>query len=204
VDTAALGPHSAEKYASAPSETLVAFARKGVEALMSRIQRSAPSNMATGIRMAAEQLGLTDDRAIGLHQALHIATFTSESLPSPAAMTSVQLPHAKQFVSVLLGQDPVILRSGERALTLRLDYKGELAAVLPGHPAATLHDLLVVRVPGLSLLLVRQGTWLAAAALPDAPPPSDPTEHMLPGTLEHKSPGYNLSHTMHAPFESDN
>lgn len=204
VDTAALGSSSAEKYASAPSETLVAFARKGVEALMSRIQRSAPSNVATGIRMAAEQLGLTDDRAIGLHQALHIATFTPESLPSPAAMTSVQLPHARQFVSVLLGQDPVTLRSGERALTLRLDYKGELAAVLPGHPAATLHDLLVVRVPGLSLLLVRQGTWLAAAALHDAPPPSDPNEHTLPGTLENKSPGYNLSHTMHAPFDTKN
>ncbi|THF71806.1 hypothetical protein E7T06_00035 [Deinococcus sp. Arct2-2] len=204
VDTVALGPQSAEKYASAPSETLIAFAQKGVEALISRLQRSTPSNAAAGVRAAAERLGLQDDRAIGLHQALHIATFTPEVLPPPAAMTSVQLPHARQFVSVLLGQDPVTLRSGERALTLRLDYKGELAAVLPGHPAATLHDLLVVRVPGLSLLLVRQGTWLAAAALHDAPPSSDPTENTLPGTLQNKSAVHNLSHTMHAPYDTKN
>ncbi|WP_157451141.1 hypothetical protein [Deinococcus puniceus] len=204
VDTAALGAASADKYASAPPETLIAFARKGIDALMARLQRSTPSSVATSIHAAAERLELDADRATGLHEVLHIATFTPEPLPYPVAHTAVNLADTGAFRSILLGQDPVTLRTGERALTLRLDYKGELAAVLPGHPAATLHDLLVVRVPGLSLLLVRQGTWLAAAALYDTPPPSTPEGHTLPGTLEHKSSTHSLSHTMHAPYDTKN
>ncbi|MDB5044553.1 MAG: hypothetical protein JWQ08_603 [Deinococcus sp.] len=200
IDTVALGAASAEKYASAAPETLIAFARKGVEALMARLQRSTPASAANSIHGAAERLGLDSERAIHLHEALHIATFTPEPLPSPVANTSVQLADTGEFRSVLLGQDPVTLRSGERALTLRLDYKGELAAVLPGHPAATLHDLLVVRVPGLSLLLVRQGTWLAAAALHD----TGPSQATSPDTLKRTSADTSANQALRAPYDSKN
>ncbi|EYB68508.1 hypothetical protein DEIPH_ctg021orf0015 [Deinococcus phoenicis] len=162
VDAAALGPASAAKYAAADPDTLLAFARRGVGALTTRLSRLTPAEVAAALSASAAALGLPTPRAQALHEALHAATFIPERLPEPYPITQLELPGDGRFVSVTLGDDPVTLQARGRALTLR-DDQGSLAVLLPGQPPVPLADLLVLRVPGAHLLLVRQGRWLAAA-----------------------------------------
>lgn len=44
--------------------------------------------------------------------------------------------------------------------------------MMPGLAPMVLHDLLVARLPGGNLLLVRHGSWLGAALAPDVPVPT--------------------------------
>ncbi|PTA69251.1 hypothetical protein [Deinococcus arcticus] len=158
-----LGPDSAHKYHAATPDVLLAFARKGVETLSARLERSDPAQARGAFAEAAAHLGLHPLAAERLHGALHAALHRPEPLPDPRSGERFELSPGA-FLSVQLGDDPLTLEAGGRAVTLRQDYKGELVAVLPGLAPMILHDLLVVRVPELHLLLVRHGSWLAAAA----------------------------------------
>ncbi|GMA15109.1 hypothetical protein E5F05_11535 [Deinococcus metallilatus] len=162
VDAAVLGPASAEKYRQASPETLLTFARKGVGALVARLTRLTPQEAEAALRASADALGLPPQRARALHDVLHAAAFTSERVPSPQPLTHLTLPGDGTFASVTLGDEPVTLTVAGHTLTLRAEHPG-VSVLLPGQPPVPMPDLLVLPVPGARVLLIRQGTWLAAA-----------------------------------------
>nr|WP_246580347.1 hypothetical protein [Deinococcus aestuarii] len=166
VDAATLGPRSAERYAGASQETLLTLARKGVDALISRLARLTPVEAEAALRDCAAALGLSAQRALALHDVLHAATFTPEPLPAPSSAPSLDVPGSGAFVSVRLGKSPVTLQVRNRGLSVSRDAGGSAVAALPGQPALPLHDLLVLPLPGAQVLLVRQGSWVAAAVEP--------------------------------------
>ncbi|GBF04227.1 hypothetical protein DAERI_010399 [Deinococcus aerius] len=166
VKAGALGPGSAQRYAGAPDETLLALARKGAEGLTARLARLTPAGADAALRASAAVLGLSPERARRLHERLHAAAFIPEELPEPQPLTRVEVPGDGSFVSLALGDDPLTLRVLGRSLTLRLDHRGDLVAAWPGQARAVLGDLLVLRRPEGQILLVRQGTWLGVAAGP--------------------------------------
>lgn len=164
LDLPSLQGSSARKYREATPDALMAFARKGVESLMVRLTRTDTAQAAQVFRAAADALGVHPVLGRRLHEALHVALRSPETLSDPRAGDSFDLPDTGGFLSVLMGDDPLTLQAGTRSVTLRLDYKSELAVVIPGHAPMILQDLLVVRVPDLNVILVRHGQWLAAAA----------------------------------------
>lgn len=176
IDPRTLDEHSSLKYESASSDALLNFARKGAETLCSRLTRVAPHESILTLREAAITLNIDLRRATQLHDALQVATHHLENLPAPVLDTRVEMPLNSGFVSVQMRDEPLTLQIGTRAITLRMDFKGELAAVIPGHAAQILRDLLVVRTPGMDLIMARHGPWVAAAASTDQPltGPEDP------------------------------
>lgn len=169
LDLAALGPGSAARYAQANSGALLEFARRGAEALVSRVAALSPEEVAGHLQAAASALGIRVALAAGLHEALHRAAFPEESLPDPVSAALLEVPPDGSFRSARLDDEPLTLQVAGRLLTLRLDYKGDRLAVLPGEPPAVVGDLLVMGVPGLRIMLVRQRDWLAVAAETDPP-----------------------------------
>ncbi|WP_102126708.1 hypothetical protein [Deinococcus planocerae] len=163
VDAAALGPGSARRYVGAPPGTLLPLARKGVDALTTHLARLTPVETEAALQDGAALLGLPAGRALALHDVLHAATFTPEPLPAPSPASRLDVPASGAFVSVRLGEGPVTLHVRGRVLTLRREDGEHPVAALPGEPAVPLHDLLVLPVGGAQVLLVRQGTWVAAA-----------------------------------------
>ncbi|MFC4425732.1 hypothetical protein [Deinococcus navajonensis] len=169
VDLAALGPGSAAKYAQSAGSALLEFARRGADALVSRVAEMTPEQVATHLQAAATVLGMRMEQAASLHEALHRAAFPEEPLPDPVSAALLEVPLDGGFRSVRLGDEPLTLQVAGRLLTLRLDYKGDRLAILPGEPPAVVGDLLVLGVPGLRIMLVRQRDWLAVAAETDPP-----------------------------------
>lgn len=163
MDAAALGPGSAGRYAGASQETLLTLARKGVDALTSRMTRLTPVESEAALRDGAAALGLPEERALALHDVLHAATFAPECLLAPSPASRLDVPEGGAFVSVRLGEGPVTLHVRSRSLTVRQEGGGDPVAALPGQPALPLRDLLVLPLPGARVLLVRQGSWVAAA-----------------------------------------
>lgn len=171
VDGRTLTPRSADRYKVASHEALLNFARKGVSALLSRVAALPPDITALNVLEAGRAIAVDGDRAMRLTEALHVAQFQPETLPSPVSVTHVELPLNGVFVSLLIPDEPLTLLVGGRAVTLRHDFQGRLAAVIPGHAAQYLQDLLVLRLPDLCIVLARHGRWLAAAASFDHPEP---------------------------------
>ncbi len=171
VNAAALSALSAQPYHAASYEALLQFARRGVDALQAQLAAVSPGEAARHIQDAAAALHLGAELAHRLTGALHTAAHHPEPLLPGGPVTLagpplIELPADGTFASVRLRDEPLHLQVGGRSLTLRRDFKGELAAILPGHPALILHDLLVLPVTHHHVVLVREGGWLAAAALP--------------------------------------
>ncbi len=169
VDPVALGPRSAERYKVASQEALLSFARKGVTTLLTRMEAMAPSEVAQHVHEAARSIELGAARAARLTETLHVAIHQPEALPPPITTTQVDVPLDGQLLSLHLIDEPLTLLVGGRALTLRADFQGRLAAVLPGFAAQYLQDLLVLRLQDQSVVLARHGRWLAAAVEMDTP-----------------------------------
>lgn len=164
VDAQGLDRDSGLKYQAASQDVLLTFARKGAETLCGRLTRVEPHEAAAVLRNAAQALKMNPLRAANLNEALTIATYHMEVLPAPVSESRVELPPTGEFVSVQVRDEPLTLQVGHRAVTLRMDFKGELAAVIPGHAAQTLRDLLVFTIPDATVILARHGTWVAASA----------------------------------------
>lgn len=161
----AFDPDTADKPAALPAATLFTGARRSVDLLI-RLAHLSPVQAEAAVQTSAALLGLPAPRAHRLAKALHAATGEPEPLPTAQRLTQLSVPADGHFVSVRLSGEPLTLRVLGRTLTLRLDHQGHLTAVLPGFPAARLHDLLVWRLTGSQVLLVREGDVLAVAAQP--------------------------------------
>ncbi|WP_207795317.1 hypothetical protein [Deinococcus koreensis] len=191
VEARTLGARSADRYKVASQDALLNFARKGVGALLSRLAALSPDATALKVLEAGRAIAVDDERATRLSGALHRAQFQPETLPSPVSATHVELPMNGVFVSLLVPDEPLTLLVGARAVTLRHDFQGRLAAVIPGHAAQYLQDLLVLRLPDLCIVLARHGRWLAAAASFDDPEPDASSRHptLFVGPLTDSAPG---------------
>ena len=72
-------------------------------------------------------------------------------------LAQVRVGGPGQLVTLEFAGEPLTIEVMGRVVTLRLDYKGDLAVILPGAPAAILRELLVIDVAAGGILLVRQG-----------------------------------------------
>ncbi|ACO46317.1 hypothetical protein DEDE109153_00685 [Deinococcus deserti] len=169
LDLESLGPMSVTKYAQAAPSTLLEVARRGAETLVSRVAELTPEEIARHLQGAAGALALDMTLAAGLHEVLHRAAFPDEVLPEPVIAALLEVSCDGAFRCVRLGDDPLTLHVADRLMTVRLDYKGDRLAVLPGQPPVVVSDLVVIAVPGLRVMLVRQLDWLAVAAEVDPP-----------------------------------
>jgi len=156
---------SAERYGAASPDALLTFARKGVEGLLVRMrQRSAQDNDAV-FRAADEavEAGEVRTQAVmkSLRRVLNPAT-RPESDPGSTPRPVTELGHMRvggpgELVVLEFTGEPITIEVMARVVTLRLDYKGDLAVILPGAPAALLRELLVLDIAAGGILLVRQG-----------------------------------------------
>lgn len=179
LNLAALGPESAERYRLASGEALLDFTRRGAETLLARLllqpgQVPDPAEPLPELREASRALNLPEALQERLWARLYGAAVGGEAVGTPTQASRVTVAAGGEYTGVLVGPEPVTLAFGGRlegrVLTLRTDYRGELMAAMPGLPAAALRDLLVLRVPGGSVLLVREGAHVAAAVEEDAAP----------------------------------
>ncbi|WP_412029556.1 hypothetical protein [Deinococcus yunweiensis] len=173
IDTTALGPHSADRYRVASQEALLAFARKGISTLLTRLESVPASDIAQSVHDAGRSIGVGTTLSARLTERLHVALHRPEKLPPPMTSSQLELPLDGQPLSLHLHDDPITLLIGGRALTLRHDFQGRLAAVLPGFAAQYLQDLLVLRLQDMSVVLTRHGRWLAVAAELDSTEPRE-------------------------------
>ncbi len=164
IDTTALGPDSAGRYRSADAAALLAFARKGAENLVARLRRLPRVDASRAFQDAARALGCSEARALNLLEAVYVAVFAA---PPPEQVQHVRT--ARQYALVAYRGEPVGVEVLDRTLTLRTDYKGDVAAVLPGAPAAVVHDVAAFILPQGGILVARQGMRIAVGYQEAAP-----------------------------------
>ncbi|PYE52839.1 hypothetical protein [Deinococcus yavapaiensis] len=151
VDASTIMPDSAQKYAVAAPEALIAFARKGVENLLTRAQRRAPQDVRRALVEAARILGAPEERATSLYTTLMDVQAGKE----PRETREVQVPG--EAIVVAYDGEPVTVNVMGRHITLRADYRGEVTSVMPGAPAVLLSDLWVYTLTTGGIVIARQG-----------------------------------------------
>lgn len=158
-----------DNYTHAPADALQSFVRKGLSTLNEYMQHKEPKEIADALLGCAKSLNLSDKMAPVLHEALHNAAFNSEGISEPMRLGSYNEAAPVRlngvFQSYHLERLPMNLDLQEgRMMTLQKDYRGEMVALLPGHPAVSLERVAAVHVGTLSVMMVRQEQWLAVAA----------------------------------------
>ncbi|WP_157448879.1 hypothetical protein [Deinococcus peraridilitoris] len=155
LDAGALGPQSAAKYAGATHESLLAFARKGVENLLARLAKRGEAEATRAFREVARLLGCPEDRAIRLLDRLR------EARERPQLSEASEVRREGEVVLLAYQGTPLTVSVMGRMLTLRADYQGEVTAVLPGSPALPVQELQVFVSPQGGVIVARQGMRLA-------------------------------------------
>ena len=185
IDPQGVNVVSAERYSAASPDALLAFARKGAEGLLTRLRQRPPQESDHVFRAAAEAVDAPGGHERHLLTALrrvqepHKAYDAPSELPPgpvgeppPGVMQVTDLQHAARvgrsgdLVILEFSGEPITVEVAGRALTLRLDYKGDLAVILPGAPVTLLRELLVLDVAAGGLLLVRQGSRIVVSYEP--------------------------------------
>jgi hypothetical protein len=165
VDEASVSVLSAERYAAASPDALLSFARKGVEGLLTRMRQRSAKDTEQAFQTAAEAVGATEGREMHLLGSLRRVLKPetgAEAHPDSAPRPVTELHHMRvqgpgELVALEFAGEPLSVEVMNRVVTLRLDYKGDLAVILPGAPATILRELMVIDVAGGGILLVRQG-----------------------------------------------
>ena len=165
IDEGGVGVLSAERYSAASPDALLTFARKGVEGLLNRVRQRSPQETEYVFQAAAEALGADEgfhQHLLGLLRRVLQPDARPETHPNSTPRHVTELGHLRvsspgQLVMLEFAGEPLTIEVMSRVVTLRLDYKGDLAVILPGAPAAILRELLVIDVAAGGILLVRQG-----------------------------------------------
>lgn len=158
-----------QNYINAPVDALQAFVRKGLHTLTENVKLKEPQEIADSLLRCAHVLEMEPERAQSLHEALHNAAFNMESISEPDKTFGYQDQMSVNlngvFHSFHLERLPLNIDLQEgRLMTIQKDYRDEMVALLPGHPAVLLDKMAAVHVGTLSVILVRHGQWLAVAA----------------------------------------
>ena len=176
IDEVGVGVLSAERYSAASPDALLTFARKGVEGLLNRVRQRPPQETEHVFQAAAEALGADEghqQHLLGLLRRVLQPDARPEAHPGSAPRHVTELAHVRvggpgQLVMLEFAGEPLTVEVMSRVVTLRLDYKGDLAVILPGAPAAILRELLVIDVAAGGILLVRQGGRILVSYQPHA------------------------------------
>jgi hypothetical protein len=165
IDELSVNVLSAERYAAASPDALMAFARKGVEGLLTRMRQRPAQETEHVFESAADAIEADDLRQKELLAYLRRVLTPDtrhDTDPGSTPRYVTELGHmrvaaAGELVMLEFAGEPLTIEVMGRSVTLRLDYKGDLAVILPGAPAAILRELLVIEVAAGGILLVRQG-----------------------------------------------
>ena len=165
IDAQSVSVLSAERYSAASPEALLTFARKGVEGLLIRMRQRPPHDSNHIFQAAAEAVGAGENHRDQLLNSLRRVMnpgIRPEAHPDSTPRHVTELGHMRvsgsgELVMMEFAGEPLTVEVVGRVVTLRLDYKGDLAVILPGAPAAILRELLVIDVAAGGILLVRQG-----------------------------------------------
>lgn len=164
IDDSSVNVLSSERYTAASQDALLTFARKGVEGLLIRL-RQRPAHETEQVFQAAADAVDAGEGYLHLMHALYRVLdpkVRPEAHPDSTPRHVTELGHmrvgsAGELVMLEFSGEPLTVEVMGRVVTLRLDYKGDLAVILPGAPAAVLRELLVIEVAAGGILLVRQG-----------------------------------------------
>jgi len=147
VNYALFSPDSASKYSEAPIDNLQDFARKGLEVVRGRIERS--PQWAADLAEVGQMLGL-EGHARTLN--LELSTWLGFSPPSQDTLGDMH--------STTVGDSPSTIKAGSTVLSLR--YQDDKVYVSStGLIPRKLQDLLVWIVPEGGLVLAREGARVA-------------------------------------------
>ncbi|WP_424949947.1 hypothetical protein [Deinococcus sp.] len=165
IDDSSVNVLSAERYSAASPEALMTFARKGVEGLLIRMRQRPLEDTEHVFQAAADAVEAPDSHLRPLLASLRRVLNPGsrpEAHPDSTPRHVTELGHMRvsgpgELVVMEFFGEPLTIEVMSRVVTLRLDYKGDLAVILPGAPAAILRELLVIDVAAGGILLVRQG-----------------------------------------------
>ncbi|MGY2892709.1 hypothetical protein [Deinococcus sp. UYEF24] len=165
IDAQSVSVLSAERYSAASPEALLIFARKGVEGLLTRMRQRPPHDSEYVFQAATEAVGAGEghqNHLLGSLRRVLNPGSRPEAHPDSTPRHVTELGHMRvsgpgELVMMEFAGEPLTIEVVGRVVTLRLDYKGDLAVILPGAPAAILRELLVIDVAAGGILLVRQG-----------------------------------------------
>jgi hypothetical protein len=144
------GADTAVKYTEAPVDNLQEFARKGLEVVRTRVQKT-PDWKAL-LFESGEALGLGS----------YAQTFTKEFSEWIDFNPNVRDTLAGQAATTTVGDTPSLIRGGGASLSLR--YQNDSAVVSsPGVVPRKLQDLLVWMLPEGGLVVAKEGTRVAHA-----------------------------------------
>ncbi|AZI43401.1 hypothetical protein EHF33_12135 [Deinococcus psychrotolerans] len=158
---------SASRYAAAPPETLLAFARQGAQTLLAYAAQGDDEALSRAFAEARTFLQLSRAHSEALLDLVRLS-LQLHSLPiiGQADMSSVPEVNGDEYALLVFRGEPLTVKVKGRSVTLRNDYKGDLSAVMPGLSASAVRDLLVLPVPQGAITLIRAGERVAVGFQP--------------------------------------
>lgn len=162
---------SAERYASAPPETLLTFARQGAQTLLAYAALGDDEALSRAFAESRTFLQLSRVHGEALLDLVRLSLHV-EALPvigsggAESGTTNPAEVEGEQYALLLFRGQPITVKVRGRPVTLRTDYKGDLCAVMAGAPAAPVRDLLVIPLPQGAITILRLGERVAVGFQP--------------------------------------